>query len=341
MARRPGARPGSPTLATVAAMAGVSPATASRVLNGSLRVAPALRLAVEQAVEQLGYVPNRAARSLVTRRSDSIALVVRESIEFGFADAYLASTVVAASQSLVGTGFQLVVMMAQNDSDHAQLAGYVRAGHVDGVLLVSVHGDDPLPGQLLRARIPTVIGGRPHVVLPGSTYVDVDNVDGAGQAARQLLARGCRRPATIAGPADMTASTDRVLGFRTALAEAGIRPVAVVEGDFHRASGEAAMEQILARAPQLDAVFAASDLMATGAMKVLRAHGRRVPDDVAVIGFDDTELARHTDPPLTTVHQPIAEAMRTMTVMLTAQIDGAPAGDPVVLPTTLVVRDSA
>lgn len=341
MARRPVAKSGSPTLATVAAVAGVSPATASRVLNGSLRVAPQLRLAVEQAVEQLGYVPNRAARSLVTRRTDSVALVVRESVEFGFADAYLASAVVAASQSLMGSGLQLVVMMAQSDTDHAQLARYVRAGHVDGVLLVSVHADDPLPGQLLRARIPTVIGGRPYTDYPGCPYVDVDNTDGAREAARHLLAQGRRRPATIAGPGDMTAAIDRLIGFRNGLDDAGVELAAVAEGDFRRASGEEVMEQLLAVAPDLDAVFAASDMMAMGALKVLRAHGRQVPDDVALIGFDDTELARHTDPPLTTVRQPIAEVVRTMTELLTEQIGGSPTGQPVVLPTTLVLRGTA
>ena len=207
-----------PTLATVAAVAGVSPATVSRVINGSTTVAPHIRAAVEDAISHLGYVPNRAARSLVTRRSDSIALVVREQVEFGVADAYLSSTIVAASQSLVGTGFQLVVMMANNDAEHTQLANYVRAGHVDGVILVSVHADDPLPQQLLRARIPTVLSGRPVSPLPpGASYVDVDNVGGGRLAAQRLIDGGRRRLATIAGPADMTAATDRLTGFRAAL----------------------------------------------------------------------------------------------------------------------------
>lgn len=331
-----------PTLATVAAVAGVSPATVSRVINGSTTVAPQIRAAVEDAISHLGYVPNRAARSLVTRRSDSIALVVREQVEFGVADAYLSSTIVAASQSLVGSGFQLVVMMANNDEDHAQLANYVRAGHVDGVILVSVHADDPLPLQLLRARIPTVLSGRPVTPLPtGGSYVDVDNVGGGRQAAERLLAVGRRRLATIAGPADMTAATDRLAGFRTAVQEAGLQVEAVALGDFHRRSGEEAMQAILAREPAIDGVFAASDLMAAGAIRVLRNAGRSVPDDVAVVGFDDVELAQHTEPPLTTVRQPLAEAIRLVTEMLIRQINGGPAEDPLMLPTTLVVRESA
>ncbi|HET9656243.1 MAG TPA: LacI family DNA-binding transcriptional regulator [Kineosporiaceae bacterium] len=331
-----------PTLATVAAVAGVSPATVSRVINGSTTVAPQIRAAVEDAISTLGYVPNRAARSLVTRRSDSIALVVREQVEFGVADAYLSSTIVAASQSLVGTGFQLVVMMADNDADHAQLANYVRAGHVDGVILVSVHADDPLPQQLLRAKIPTVLSGRPVNPLPaGGSYVDVDNMGGGRLAAQRLIEAGRRRLATIAGPADMTAATDRLAGFRAAVQEAGLQVEAMAVGDFHRASGETAMQQILEREPEIDGVFAASDLMAAGAMRVLRSAGRVVPDDVGVIGFDDVELAQHTEPPLTTIHQPVADVIRIVTQMLIRQIGGGPVEEPVVLPTTLVVRASA
>lgn len=331
-----------PTLATVAAVAGVSPATVSRVINGSTTVAPHIRTAVEDAIGHLGYVPNRAARSLVTRRSDSIALVVREQVEFGVADAYLSSTIVAASQSLVGTGFQLVVMMANNDDEHAQLANYVRAGHVDGVILVSVHADDPLPQQLLRARIPTVFQGRPVAPLPpGASYVDVDNVGGGRLAAQRLIEGGRRKLATIAGPADMTAATDRLSGFRAAVAEAGLKVEAVGVGDFHRASGETAMQEILAREPEIDGVFAASDLMAAGAIRTLRLAGRTVPDDVAVVGFDDVELAEHTEPPLTTVRQPVGDVIRIVTEMLIRQIHGGPAEDPVVLPVTLVARDSA
>lgn len=331
-----------PTLATVAAVAGVSPATVSRVINGSTTVAPHIRTAVEEAISHLGYVPNRAARSLVTRRSDSIALVVREQVEFGVADAYLSSTIVAASQSLVGTGFQLVVMMANNDDEHTQLANYVRAGHVDGVILVSVHADDPLPQQLLRARIPTVLSGRPVGQLPtGGSYVDVDNIGGGRLAAQRLVGGGRRKLATIAGPTDMTAATDRLAGFRTGVAEAGLKVEAVAVGDFHRASGEAAMQEILAREPDIDGVFAASDLMAAGAIRVLRLAGRGVPDDVAVVGFDDVELAQHTEPPLTTIHQPVAEVIRIVTEMLIRQIHGGPVEDPVVLPVALVARDSA
>lgn len=334
-----GHRP-QPTLETVAAEAGVSRATVSRVINGSPKVSAQVKEAVEVAITRLGYVPNRAARTLVTRHTDSIALVMREPAAFGLADPYLSSMVIAASQVLSASGLQLVLMMAQAGPDHGKLADYARSGHVDGVILMSMHGGDPLPGVLLRAGVPTVVGGRLPGPLSGMSYVDVDNVDGARQAVRHLLGSGRRRIATIGGPLDMTAAADRLAGFREMLGEAGVAADLVEHGDFTRASGEAATHRLLERDPGLDAVFAANDLMAIGALGALRATGRRSPDDVAVVGFDDIELAAHTDPPLTTVHQPVPLQARTIVEMLRAQMATGEVGEPVVLPTELVVRAS-
>lgn len=326
-----------PTLDTVAAEAGVSRATVSRVINGSPRVSPEVKTAVESAIAALGYVPNRAARSLAMRRTDSIALVMREPDATVLNDPYLGNIIIATSQTLIGTGVQLVLVNAQNTAEHAQLADYVRSGHVDGVLLASMHNDDPLPRLLVEAGIPTVVHGRPAHPVPGLSYVDVDNVGGAQLAAERLLSSGRRRVATIAGPQDMTAGIDRLNGFRQVVPKTD----RVAYGDFTRESGQQAMVELLARHPDLDGVFAANDLMAIGALRALRDAGRRVPDDVAVVGYDDIELARHTEPPLTTIHQPIIHQARTMTELLLTQIGGDPVADPVVLPTELVERESA
>jgi DNA-binding LacI/PurR family transcriptional regulator len=166
--------------------------------------------------------------------------------------------------------------------------------------------------------------------------VDCDNEGGAQLAAERLLSAGRKRVATIAGPQDMTAALDRLTGYRTALTAAGRKADRVAYGDFTRESGQAAMTRLLAKHPDVDAVFAANDMMAAGAIRVLRDAGRTVPTDVSVVGFDDIELARHTEPPLTTIHQPIVDQARTMT-----QIGGDPVSDPVVLPTVLVERESA
>lgn len=330
-----------PTLDTVAAAAGVSRATVSRVINGSPRVSAEVRDAVESAIGRLGYVPNRAARSLAMRRTDSVALVMRESDATVLSDPHLGNVIIATSQALIGTGVQLVLVNARNDAEHSRLADYVRSGHVDGVLLASMHDDDPLPRILLEAGIPTVVGGRPQRHLPGLSYVDVDNVGGAQLAAERLLTAGRRRLATIAGPRDMTAGNDRLNGYRRALSAAGRKADRIAYGHFTLESGEQAMAGLLARDPDIDGVFAANDLMAIGALRSLRAAGRRVPADVSLVGYDDIEMAKHTEPPLTTVHQPVVDQARTMTELLLTQIGGDPVGEPVVLPTELVERDSA
>jgi DNA-binding LacI/PurR family transcriptional regulator len=330
-----------PTLDTVAAAAGVSRATVSRVVNGSPRVSPEAKDLVDRTIAELGYVPNRAARSLVKRRTDSVAMVLREADATVLADPYLASIVIATSQALAGTGVLLVLVNARNDAEHGRLADYVRSGHVDGVLLASMHADDPLPQILIRAGVPTVVGGRPDRPIPGLAYVDSDNVGGGQSATERLIAAGRTSIATIAGPPDMTAATDRLTGYHRALAKAGQRAGQVAYGRFTRVSGEEAMTELLERAPDLDAVFAANDMMAVGALRSLRAAGRRVPEDVSVVGYDDIELAQHTEPALTTVRQPIAEQARTMTELLLAQIGGHSSRDPVVLPTELIERDSA
>ncbi|GLY74369.1 LacI family DNA-binding transcriptional regulator [Actinoallomurus iriomotensis] len=325
-----------PTLEAVAARAGVSRATVSRVVNGAENVKPHLRTAVMRAVEELGYIPNSAARSLVTRRTDSIALVVSEPPSRVFSDDPFFSAVIrAVSQELEAADRQVILMLASSAAGHARVERYVAGGHVDGVIMLSMHGADPLPASLGRSRVPMVSHGRPVASLP-VPYCDCDNRGGARAAVEHLVSRGRRRIATIAGPPDMTAAQDRLDGYREAIEAAGVRPV-VATGDFTRESGATAMRQLLAAEPGIDAVFAASDLMAVGALGAVRAAGRRVPDDVAVAGFDDITLARFSEPPLTTVRQPVAEVAACIVRML---LSAEPSSDPVILPTELIVRES-
>ena len=335
---------GQPTLEQVAALAGVSRATVSRVVNGSPRVSAAAREAVQRAIEQLGYVPNRAARTLVTRRTDSIALVVSEPEARVFGEPFFAGIVRGASQALAATDLQLVLLMAQGAAQRAKLERYLVAGHVDGVLLVSLHGDDPLPRALSGAGVPAVFCGRPLAPLDLSR-VDADNRGGARAAVQHLLARGRRRIATITGPLDMGVGVDRLEGWREALEEAGVEPAGrlVAHGDFSQESGAEGMRALLERAPDIDAVFAASDLMAASALRVLKAARRRVPDDVAVVGFEDSEeIAQTTEPRLTTVRQPVERMGQEMTRLLLEQMAGERGGGRVViLDTELVLRESA
>jgi DNA-binding LacI/PurR family transcriptional regulator len=330
-----------PTLEAVARRAGVSRATVSRVVNGSTSVAAAIREAVARAVEELGYVPNQAARSLVTQRTESIALILPETANRVFSDdLFFPAIIRGVGAELEAADKQLVLMMAGSVASHDRVERYAVAGHVDGVMFASMHGADPLPGTLVRLGIPVICSGRPigESTVP---YVDVDHFGGVVRAVRHLVESGRRRIATIAGPQDMVAGIDRLAGYTATLDEAGLsRHVAF--GDFTRESGIGAMRELLADDPALDAVFAASDMMAHGALLALKDAGRRVPADVAVIGFDDFEISRYSDPPLTTVRQPIADMGRTMARQLLGLVNGEPDLPPsVVLPTELVVRESA
>ncbi|MDT3439799.1 LacI family DNA-binding transcriptional regulator [Pseudofrankia sp. BMG5.37] len=333
----------APTLEEVAELAGVSRATVSRVVNGSSRVSAEAQAAVNEAIAQLGYVPNRAARSLVTRRTDTLVLIVHERPDTVFADPFFASVLRGVNQALSPTEFQLVLLQAQGEAQRDRALRYVGNGHVDGVLLISLHGDDIMPNAITAAGVPLVMAGR---LLAGNPvdYVDADNVGGARDAARYLLGAGRRRLATIAGPPDMSVGIDRLRGFTEAVRQAGDEVSAgrVAVGDFTEESGQRAAARLLADHPDIDALFAASDLMAMGALRTLREAGRRVPDDVAVVGFDDAAFAAYADPPLTTVRQPVELMGQEMVRLLLARITD-PFTEPteIILPTSLVTRDSA
>ncbi|UNS95502.1 LacI family transcriptional regulator [Streptomyces tubbatahanensis] len=360
-----------PTLEQVAARAGVGRGTASRVINGSPRVSERTRAAVQAAVAELGYVPNRAARALAAGSMDAIALVVPEQENRLFAEPYFSEILRGVSAELADTDKQLLLTLIRDERSRDRFTQYAAAHRVDGVLLVSVHADDPLPDLLRDVGMPAVLSGRrssaEHV-----PYVDSDNLLGAQLAVEHLIGRGRRKVATITGPLDMYAARCRLAGYHEALTaagrtgpEPGARPAVeaahrpasapggrlVAEADFTEEGGHRAMRGLLERDPDVDAVFCASDVMAAGARLALRESGREVPHDVALVGFDDSAVARHMDPPLTTVKQPIEEMGRAMVRMLLGLMGsepdprGAPApgaGQPqLVLPTELIRRGSS
>ncbi|WP_328910295.1 LacI family transcriptional regulator [Streptomyces sp. NBC_00234] len=332
-----------PTLEEVAAKAGVGRGTVSRVINGSPRVSDSTRATVEAAVNELGYVPNRAARALAGNRTDAIALVVPETETRFFAEPYFSDIVRGVGAALADTEMQLLLTLAGNDRERRRLAQYLTAHRVDGVLLVAVHADDPLPDLLEQLGMPCVISGRRHATEPLAS-VDSDNFEGARMAVGHLISRGRRSIATITGRLDVYGAQRRLDGYREAVAAAGLAPDErlIAPADFTEEGGARAMRELLDRCPGVDAVFVASDVMAAGARQVLREAGRRVPEDIAMIGFDDSAVARHMDPPLTSVRQPTEEMGRTMTRVLLQEIAGTSEDRPrIVLPTELVVRESS
>ncbi|OLF08045.1 LacI family transcriptional regulator [Actinophytocola xinjiangensis] len=324
------------TLEEVARVAGVSRATASRVVNGVATVDATIRAAVQNAIDATGYVPNLAARSLVTRRADAIGLVLPE--ESRLAGDPFFETVIRGVMSVIGPSGVHLVLMTMDTNTRDQVVSDLRRGRLDGVILIHTDRDDPLPRQLIEANHPVVMSSRPLHPLP-VTYVDVDQTAGGALAAQHLMSLRRNRIVTIAGPQHTSAGQDRHTGFLDAVADPDLP---WTEGDFTRESGETSMVHLLRAHPGLDAVFAASDLMAQGAMTVLRATGRRVPQDVAVVGFDDSSAALACDPPLTTVRQPVADMAAEMARLLLARV-ADPDAPPtrVVFEPTLVVRGSA
>ncbi|MET9956872.1 LacI family DNA-binding transcriptional regulator [Streptomyces sp. NPDC006339] len=332
-----------PTLEAVAARAGVSRATVSRVVNGGAGVREPLVEKVRRAVEELGYVPNHAARTLVTRRNGAVAVIIAEPEFRIFSDPFFEQQVRGISRELAAHDSQLVLLWVEGADDHERIARYLGGGHVDGALAFSLHNDGELAALIGRARIPTVFGGRSSagrdVAVP---YVDCDNRGGAREAVRHLVSLGRRRVAHISGPRDLMAALDRLDGYHDVLP--GADPALVVEGDFTEASGARAMAELLDRCPDVDGVFAANDLMASGALRTLRERGIGVPEDVAVVGFDDMPaVVRDTEPALTTVHQDIEGMGRLMVRLLMRILDegGDRTPESIVTPTALVRRASA
>jgi DNA-binding LacI/PurR family transcriptional regulator len=319
----------------------VSSATASRVLTGSARVQVQTKDKVEQAMTLLGYARNRAARSAGSRRAGAVALVVGEEPIRVFADPFFARMLRSVSQELSSADSQLVVLTLNSNREYEAVSRYLRSGHADGALFVSMHGRPDFDYESLG--IPLVLCGRPVAGGGALAYVDADNIGGASTAVRYLLDHGRKAVATIAGPPDMAPGIDRLLGYRRALGTAAVPdPGMIAYGDFSAMSGQHALLRLIDHRPGIDAVFAASDLMAAGALHALRRLGRRVPDDVAVIGFDGLPAAQQTDPQLTTVRQPVAAMGTRMVGEILAQIaDPGRKPSQVVLGTELILRGSA
>ena len=329
----------APTLEAVAERAGVSRSTVSRVINGSPKVTPDAKAAVEHAIAELGYAPNLAARSLASRRSHSIALVIPEATGRFFADPYFASVVEGVAGHLAKSPYTLTLLVG-SETDPGRTASYLRGGGVDGALILSTHRDDRSYVEL-AGRLPIVFSGRPSSPIGADVVVvDVDNAAASRTATEYLLSHGRRRIATIAGPQDMAAGVDRLAGWRDAIVAAGLEPGPIEIGDFTPEGGHAAAARLLARGEAFDGLFAASAQMANGALVALRAGGRHVPRDVSVVTIDDDRFAAEADPPLTTMEQPTTAQGAKIAELVVRLIEGRPVDRLTILPTRLIERGS-
>jgi DNA-binding LacI/PurR family transcriptional regulator len=326
------------TIEEVAAAAGVSRSTVSRVVNGSTAVSPTALESVTRAIAELNYVPNRAARSLASRQTHAIALVVPEDTTRFFGDPFFAAIVSGINARISQSDYVLNLFIASDDPGD-KTTSYVRSGSVDGAIIVSHHTSDLFIDRI-AAAVPVVYGGRPVRERERDYYVDVDNVRGGREATAYLIERGHRRIATITGPLTMPAGIDRLEGYRQALSAADLEEGIVEDGNFTADGGAAAMTRILESGARPDALFIASDLMARGALAVLGRAGIRVPDDIAIMGFDDSPVATSVSPQLTTMRQPSFAQGQGMADVLLDLLAGRDPQHVTVLETELIIRDS-
>lgn len=327
-----------PTIYDVARLAGVSTATVSRALNGAGQIAPSTRATIEAAVEQLGYRPNTIARSLVTKSTQTIALLLPD-----ITNPFYAALVSGVQEYALGHDYTMLLCTTEGDAQREeQYLSLLRAKQVDGALVDGLLLPPDRIARFVKDGFPIVCLDR-DVESDSIPLVQVDNRLGGRLATEHLLGLGHSRIAHVTGASVLGISAERLAGYREALAGAGIadEPQLVAEGWFTEESGYEAARALLARCPDVTAVFAANDLSAIGVLSAIAESGRHVPGDISVMGFDDLRLAAFTSPPLTTIKQPAAEIARLATELLIGLTRGEQPGKVRhLLEPTLVVRES-
>lgn len=328
------------TLKEISEAAGVSISTVSRVVNNHPNVSPRIRNRVNRVIENTGYQPNPAARSLAGGKSRIIGLVVPQTNHVLFRDPYFSTLISGIAEACNQSDYTLSLFLFHAIEDGAKIASRVIGRQVlDGLILTATTNDDPLVDQLSETDVPFVLVGRHE--NPTIHFVDTDNEAGGYTAVVHLIKQGCRRIATISGPMNNDAAVRRRMGYMRALRERGfpVHHELMVEADFTEPGGAYAMNQLLAHQP--DAVFIASDTMARGAIDYLKERGIKVPEEVAIVGYDDLPLAARIDPPLTTIRQPVKRSGYTaVETLLDVFTHGLLPPRRIVLPIELVIRAS-
>ncbi|MEW6028953.1 MAG: LacI family DNA-binding transcriptional regulator [Chloroflexota bacterium] len=330
------------TLEDIAKQAGVSRSTVSRVVNGYPNVRDGVRKRVLEVIHNTGYHPNAAARTLASQRSWTLGLVLPHSVSFFFTDPYYPHLTKGIAQACNQYNYTLALFLVGTKEDEEKIFPRVsRKGLLDGVLVqAGHHGDQQIIGLLVDSKMPLVVAGRPFR-SDNVSYIDIDNVNASHNAVRHLIQIGYRRIGTIAGPVHSTVGLDRKEGYLKALKERGreVDESLIVEGDFTETGGYYAMQKLLPAKP--DAVFAASDIMAIGAMRAAREAGLRIPKDIAFVGFDDLPIATLSDIQLTTVRQPVIQfGIKAVELLLDLIENGLHPPRRIIMDTELIIRDS-
>ena len=330
-----------PTIEDVARLAGVGRGTVSRVINGGRNVRPAVLEAVQAAIDTLGYSVNQSARNLARGHTGSVAFVISEREERLFEDPNFGLFVRVFSRQLRAQGRHLLITTAQDEDEENFLGDYLTVGHVDGALLALTHDEEPLLARLQSNRLPLVVLGKPLGFEKAFSWVAIDDERAAFTVVSYLAGKVGGEIGTVTGPLHTSSGRERLDGYRRALG-GQFRPGLVATGDWSLRSGREGAGQLLARHPGLRGLFVASDLMAVGAIGALREAGRRVPEDVAVVGFDNSAAATMVEPPLTTMRNPIEQTALEALKILDDQITGRVRRPVhVVLSSELVERASA
>ncbi len=325
----------------IARLSGVSRSTVSRVLNHAPNVNEETRQRVLKVIEEHNYRPNVAARTLVTQRSNVLGIYIPYLVDELFTDPYFAVLIQGITRCANENNYDVMLWLQEQDNVEHLHSRVMDSRMADGLILASTPKHDLLPLTLLERGRTFVMNGHPWHDAERMNYVDSTNRQGAQQAVEHLARLGRRRIGTITGRLELGSGMDRFIGYRQALQRLNreVDENLIVEGDFTEAGGYAGMRRLLVYKP--DAVFVASDHMAMGALRAIREAGMRVPDDIAIVGFDDMPFATLATPPLTTIRQSVLRIGQLATEGLIGLLQGTITPPyQVSLPTQLVIRES-
>ncbi|KAA3659536.1 MAG: LacI family transcriptional regulator [Chloroflexi bacterium] len=329
------------TLETIAKLAGVSRSTASRVINDQAGVKAEVRQRVQDVIAETGYRPNLAARSLTNQRTGLIGLVIPRAVQNVFTDPYFPRLIQGITQVCNQHGCTLSLFLFHTEEEEKQLyPRLLNHSMLDGILVASSETHDPLVEKLAQSNVPHLTIGR-TLLGTETNYVDVDNETGAYTAVSHLIRLGYQRIATITGPMNTCGGLHRFNGYKNALLNKNmpVREELIAYGDYSEISGYHALNALLAQKP--DALFVASDAMTQGALRALSANGLSVPNDIALVSFDDLPFAPLTMPPLTTVRQPIKRiGVLAVETLLDIIEHGPTPTRRLIMPTELIIRSS-